>query len=324
MFSIIIPLYNKAHTIINTLNTVFNQTCQDFEIIIVNDGSTDNSLQLIRQNFNDKRIKIINQENAGVSAARNKGIQESQGDWISFLDGDDEWLPDYLKETQKAIRDYPKATIIMTGRYVQNYASHKRYSNIPTKHLNKISEINYFENPHVYSHISATTVKTSILKQYFESWGRFIEGQKSNEDFTFLYRIALHEQVVYIGKALSIYNGNVSNQTTSTIKDQKVLEDYVLFNNTVINEYRNINKKNKTFEIFMKYAFRHNILRYLKERKYENIKYILTNLTNSSLNILTYTFEYRLFLTQTLNKLAISYILLTKLVWRTHKYPRIK
>lgn len=90
MFSIIIPLYNKAHTIINTLNTVFNQTCQDFEIIIVNDGSTDNSLQLIRQNFNDKRIKIINQENAGVSAARNKGIQESQGDWISFLDGDDE------------------------------------------------------------------------------------------------------------------------------------------------------------------------------------------------------------------------------------------
>lgn len=93
MISVIIPLYNKAHTIVNTLNTVLNQTYHDFEVVIVNDGSTDNGVEVIKQNFNDLRIRIINQKNAGVSAARNRGIQESRGKWISFLDADDEWMP---------------------------------------------------------------------------------------------------------------------------------------------------------------------------------------------------------------------------------------
>ena len=73
MFSIIIPLYNKAHTIVNTLNTVFAQTFQDFEVIIINDGSTDNGVEVIQQHFNNPRIRIIQQKNAGVSAARNRG-----------------------------------------------------------------------------------------------------------------------------------------------------------------------------------------------------------------------------------------------------------
>lgn len=62
MISVIIPLYNKAHTIINTLNTVLKQTYQDFEVIIVNDGSTDNGVEIIQQHFNDKRLRIVNQK----------------------------------------------------------------------------------------------------------------------------------------------------------------------------------------------------------------------------------------------------------------------
>lgn len=71
MITVVIPLYNKAHTIKDTLNTVLNQTYSEYEIIIVNDGSTDNGVQIIKDNFNDKRIRIINQKNFGVSVARN-------------------------------------------------------------------------------------------------------------------------------------------------------------------------------------------------------------------------------------------------------------
>lgn len=128
MISIVIPLYNKEQTIINTLNSVFKQTYSNFEIVIINDGSTDNSVKIINQNFDDARIRIINQKNAGVSAARNKGIEESRGEWISFLDGDDEWLPNYLEEVQKAIEKYPNNSIIITGRYSQNYLTKKKHT----------------------------------------------------------------------------------------------------------------------------------------------------------------------------------------------------
>ena len=92
-FSVVIPLYNKAHTIVHTLSTVMRQNYADYDVVIVDDGSTDNGVQLIREHFKDPRIRIIHQENAGVSAARNRGIDEARGEWVAFLGGDDEWLP---------------------------------------------------------------------------------------------------------------------------------------------------------------------------------------------------------------------------------------
>src|SRR5699024_6424946 len=95
MFSIVIPLYNKELSITNTLQSVLNQTFTDFEVVIVNDGSTDNSVEKVEA-FNDPRIRLIHQANAGVSAARNKGIEEANYDWISFLDADDLWMENHL------------------------------------------------------------------------------------------------------------------------------------------------------------------------------------------------------------------------------------
>ena len=324
MISVIIPLYNKAHTIVNTLNSVFNQTYKDFEVIIVNDGSTDNSVKIINQNFIDNRIKIINQENAGVSAARNRGIFESKGEWISFLDGDDEWLPNYLEEVNNAIKSYPLNGIIITGRFSQNFSTKQRVYNIPNRYFNKISEIFFFENPHVYFHISATTIKSEVLKENYNSWGKFIEGQKSNEDFTFIFRIALHEKVTYIGKPLSIYNGMVENQATSTLKENQTLNDNILFTNTVINEYINSKIQNKHFKIFMKYTFRHGLLQFLKNKKYKTINYLFDELSNDSKDLLINKIEYFIYKTKCLNLFAIYYIYFTKLIWRTHNYPIVK
>ena len=94
MISVVIPLYNKEEQIADTLQSIFAQTFQDFEIVIVDDGSTDNSVEEVEK-FDDSRIRLIHQTNAGVSAARNRGIEEARGELIAFLDADDEWKPEY-------------------------------------------------------------------------------------------------------------------------------------------------------------------------------------------------------------------------------------
>lgn len=190
MISVIIPLYNKAHTIVNTLNTVLNQTYQNFEIIIVNDGSTDNGIEVIKQNFNDSRIRIINQSNAGVSAARNRGIQESHGTWISFLDADDEWMPDYLETVAQITNNCNDNLIIITGRFQQNFKTKIRSFNIPKKYKDKISEIKFFENPHVFVHISATTINAAALKKILNS-GEVLLKDK-NQMKTLHFYLKLH------------------------------------------------------------------------------------------------------------------------------------
>ena len=97
MISIIIPLYNKATSIKRTIHSVLSQSYTDFELIIINDGSTDNSAEIVNKQFYDKRIRYIYQDNAGVSSARNRGIKEAIGEWILFLDADDVLYPNALK-----------------------------------------------------------------------------------------------------------------------------------------------------------------------------------------------------------------------------------
>src|SRR3970040_1764287 len=99
-FSVIIPVFNKEKFIEVTLKSVLNQTFIDFEILIINDGSTDNSAQLIK-GFDDPRIRYYYKENSGVSSARNDGIEKTQSNYISFIDADDYWYPDFLEEMYK-------------------------------------------------------------------------------------------------------------------------------------------------------------------------------------------------------------------------------
>ena len=94
-FSIVIPLYNKEDYIKDTLKSVLNQTYRSFEIIIVNDGCTDSSVEIVKS-FSDSRITIFNQKNQGLSGARNSGIKHSKYNYIAFLDADDLWCEDYL------------------------------------------------------------------------------------------------------------------------------------------------------------------------------------------------------------------------------------
>lgn len=105
-YSIIIPLFNKEKGVLQSLNSVLAQSFSDYEIIIIDDGSTDDSIELVKS-VNDDRIVIYSQENSGPSAARNTGIRISRGEWLLFLDADDELLPDALNTFNELIKRYP-------------------------------------------------------------------------------------------------------------------------------------------------------------------------------------------------------------------------
>ena len=110
-FSIIIPLYNKQHYIRRTLESVLSQTYTDFEVIVVNDGSKDNSLQEAKK-VQDPRIRVIDKENGGVSSARNRGIREAKNEWICFLDADDIMYAHCLEEYHKLHVEFPKIRVL--------------------------------------------------------------------------------------------------------------------------------------------------------------------------------------------------------------------
>lgn len=205
MISVVIPLYNKEKQIAITLQTVLNQTFKDFEIIIVNDGSTDNSVAEVEK-IKDSRIRIINQKNAGVSAARNRGIEEAKYDLIAFLDADDEWKPEYLETQYNLFLKYPECSV-----FAVNYEF--RDSNgktTPTK-VNKLpfsSEdgilSNYFEVAS-YSHPPLWTSAIVVRKDAINNIGGFPVGIKSGEDLLTWAKLAVKYKITFNIKPLAVF-----------------------------------------------------------------------------------------------------------------------
>ena len=127
LVSVVIPVYNREDTIQRAVDSVLNQTYSNIEVLVVDDGSKDNSLEMLKKYHNDNRVKIFCQEfNQGANAARNRGIREAKGEYIAFHDSDDEWLPDKLEKQIKRMeygdfhvsfcafkRQYPKTIQII-------------------------------------------------------------------------------------------------------------------------------------------------------------------------------------------------------------------
>jgi len=117
--SIIIPLYNKAPYVRRALDSIAAQTFADFEAIVVDDGSTDDSAAIV-ENYSDARFRLIRQSNAGPGAARNMGIAQARGEFIAFLDADDEWLPHYLYESVRLLESSSPEVASVTSGYIEH------------------------------------------------------------------------------------------------------------------------------------------------------------------------------------------------------------
>ena len=320
MFSVVIPLYNKSHTIIWTLNSILNQTFNDFEILIINDGSTDDGINKI-QNFTiDSRIKIIEQDNQGVSAARNKGVAFANYEYIAFLDADDEWLPTYLEKMKYAIDMYPNSEMFCSAGLGRNGDGilNKRQIN---KLDGKVLPFNFFENPHVFLHIGSTVVTRNL----FEKVMGFPIGMRRNEDFAFLYSAALFTNPIYSGFPTMVYVGGVAGQSTSVnLKDNWNLVDDVIKRFDIT--YRNWVKSgstNTSYISFMKYELRHGFMVNIYNNEFKTNIYFLKNLNFNILDNLN-LFD-RFFLKNSYLKiLGIAYFKLSKIQWFMNGYQRVK
>ena len=115
--SIIMPVFNGEKTISNSIQSVLNQTYKNWELILIDDGSSDQTISIIQSYIHqDSRIIFLqNRQNLGVSYTRNKGIAKSSGNWIAFLDSDDQWHPDKLKKQVRVIERNPKVDLVYTG-----------------------------------------------------------------------------------------------------------------------------------------------------------------------------------------------------------------
>lgn len=204
MFSIIIPLYNKELSITKTLQSVLGQIFKDFEVLIINDGSTDKSLEKVKA-FIDKRIRIINQENGGVSRARNRGVKEAKYDWIAFLDADDLWMDEHLDTFKKSIDKY-KNQKVFSNSYIDSNAK------LPKKMDDSVMLIDNYFNEASKRQFFWTSV-SCINRQVFDNVGFFDETLSRGEDLELWTRIARIYNFVNSKKITAIYRLDAENRS---------------------------------------------------------------------------------------------------------------
>lgn len=196
MISVVIPLYNKEHYIADTLKSVLKQTCSDFEVIVIDDGSTDHSAEIVAT-FHDERIHYIFQENQGVAAARNRGIREATGEFIAFLDADDCWFPDYLEKMTQLAAAYPHQHVFCS-------AQENRIINTLPDGVTIISD-------HcLYDYIYFTGCMF-LRREVFDKAGCFREGIQLGEDRDMWLRMACHYPTVYLNEATVSHSYQTEN-----------------------------------------------------------------------------------------------------------------
>ena len=205
MFSIIIPLYNKADYVAETLRSVLNQTYNYYEVIVVNDSSTDNSLEIV-SSFHDKRIHIYTKKNEGVSAARNYGIMHAKHDYIAFLDADDIWDIDYLECQKKMIDKYPNAGIYSIAFYMIKYGKKVFCNILPNKERDFLID-DYFKQSVVNGLSICWTSSLCLRKDIIKHMPMFRVGIKRGEDLDLWLRVALEYDIAYLNQAKVFKNG---------------------------------------------------------------------------------------------------------------------
>jgi len=207
LFSIIITLYNKSEFISRAIDSVLDQSFKEYEIIVINDGSTDGGEILVLEKYVDK-VRLIHQTNQGVSEARNTGIDKAKFPWIVFLDADDYWHPDYLKFVSQVIEKHPENGIIGT-RYSSDTLEAK-----PIFSYHKLE--NYFKL--AIRNTMYFTSATAVRKDFFDHNPGFDPEIRLGEDIDVWLRASLHfGDGWYISSTLVYYGQEDEKRATKKI-----------------------------------------------------------------------------------------------------------
>lgn len=237
-FSIVIPLYNKKLYIKRAVDSVLAQTIKNFELIIVDDGSTDNSVNIVK-NIHDERIRLVQQENEGECAARNTGIRAATYNYIAFLDADDEWKPDFLSTISELIDLYPNAGAYGTGIEIVSVDKRIKIKNILSHGPHGLIE-NYFK---VTTSESSPLTSSSVCipKSTFEKVGKFPVGVKRNGDTCTWINIALKYPIAFSSKICAKYYRDVEDSACN-----KYLPQQIPFEKTILDAIKNGEIKDDT------------------------------------------------------------------------------
>ncbi len=218
LISVIIPVYNGEKTIRETIESVLNQTLSDFELIVINDGSQDSTLEII-SSIQDPRLRVISYPNAGLSASRNRGISQATGDYISFIDADDLWTPDKLEAQLRALEASPQAAVAYSWTDCIDESS---------QFLRQGSHITASGN--IWANLLLSNFLDNgsnplIRRQALTEVGGFDESLRAAEDWDMYLRLGAHYHFVAVPSPHILYrvsadsmSSKVSKQEVETLK----------------------------------------------------------------------------------------------------------
>ena len=197
--STIIPTYNRSAELLATLNSALAQTYSDFEVIVVNDGSEDNTRQ-VAEGIDDPRVTVIHHpQNRGVAAARNTGIQAARGSLVAFLDDDDRWLPDKLAKQVPLFAD-SAVGLVYCGVAIVDEQGKITWQALPTRRGDIYRSL-------LFKNCTSASSVVVTRRACFERLGTFDESLPPFEDHDMWLRIARHYRVDYVPEALTLFAG---------------------------------------------------------------------------------------------------------------------
>ena len=211
--SVVIPLYNKASHVRRALDSVLAQTCQEFEVIVVNDGSTDGSEKVVER-YADPRIRLVHRErvnSAGGHAARNLGISGARADLIAFLDADDEWLPTHLETILRLRREFPQCGVYATAFTIVTPRGSRApsFAGVPAPSFEGVLS-NYFRT--VYGDHAVWTSAVAIPRRVFDICSFFPEGEPRRGDLDMWCRVALRYPIAFSTHVGAVYHQEADNR----------------------------------------------------------------------------------------------------------------
>ena len=302
MFSIVIPLYNKAPYIEKALRFVQAQTCREFEVIIIDDGSTDNSLDLANKFIAEISsspttspplggFRGASQSNQGVSTARNNGVKLAKYPYICFLDADDWWAPTFLEEMKGLIEEFPDAGIYGTSYYKVKNGKHIP-ANIGVEEDFQKGYINYCQVYAKTMWMPLTSISVCIPKKVFEEENGFKPNLKLGEDFDLWVRIALKYPVAFLNKPLAYYNQDVDVKNKGVMKDK--IYDPKTFVTFHLDFLKDDEEKNADLKLLLDKLRVSSLYRYRLQNKYpDEVNKIISKVDFSNLSRKNY-YHYHL------------------------------